>query len=109
MERLVAHAHLDAAYAPAAVAQWLSNARAAAFVAAFADGALVGYVHVGANALPCDAPPGTGELKWLYVCRSEQASGLAHRLWDAASDTHGSRAVARLRRVLVGQRAALKF
>ena len=77
-------AFLDTTYSPEAFGQLLSDPNEAMWIAE-RDGAAVGYAHAGACKLPHpDVTEGCGELKRLYVRRTEQSSGLGGRLMAAA-------------------------
>lgn len=57
-----------------------------AFRVAEADGQLMGYVKLGPNELPFDAPRGTYELHQLYLDEAAKGSGVADQLMAWAKD-----------------------
>lgn len=73
-------AFLDAAYATDKFAHELADPATAIWLAE-RDGVAVGYAQAGACGLPHDdVTPDCGELKRLYLYKSEQGSGLGGRL-----------------------------
>jgi ribosomal protein S18 acetylase RimI-like enzyme len=77
-------AFLDESHAPAAYAKALANPDYALWIAE-RDGHAIGYAQAGPCGLPhADVRPGDGELKRLYLRRSEQNSGVGRALMDAA-------------------------
>jgi ribosomal protein S18 acetylase RimI-like enzyme len=86
-------AFLDAAYAEAAVEQWIADPSGYLWVAA-RNGRLIGYVNAGDNSLPVSDPkPFDGELKRLYLSRDAQGLGLGKRLLDMGLEWLGPRRI----------------
>ena len=79
-------AFLEAAYAEDRARGELSDPAQAIWLAE-ADGRAVGYAHVGPCKLPHeDVTPACGELKRLYVLKTEQGSGLGGQMLKLALD-----------------------
>lgn len=77
-------AFLDQSHAVAAYAKSLADPAYAVWIAE-RDGHAVGYAQAGPCGLPhADVRPGDGELKRLYLRRSEQNGGVGRALMDAA-------------------------
>ena len=77
-------AFLDESHTVAAYAKTLANPDYALWIAE-RDGYAIGYAQAGPCGLPHeDVRPGDGELKRLYLRRSEQNGGTGRALMDAA-------------------------
>src|SRR5690348_17110943 len=77
-------AFLDESHSPAAYARVLANPDYALWIAE-RDGHAIGYAQAGPCGLPhADVRPGDGELKRLYLRRSEQNGGVGRALMEAA-------------------------
>lgn len=77
-------AFLDESHTVAAYAKVLANPDYALWIAE-RDGRAIGYAQAGNCGLPhADVKPGDGELKRLYLLRSEQNGGAGRALMDAA-------------------------
>ena len=77
-------AFLDESHSPAAYGRVLANPDYALWIAE-RDGDAIGYAQAGPCGLPhADVSPGDGELKRLYLRRSEQNGGVGRALMDAA-------------------------
>jgi ribosomal protein S18 acetylase RimI-like enzyme len=79
-------AFLDESHAVAAYAKTLANPDYALWIAE-RDGQAIGYAQAGPCGLPHeDVRDGDGELKRLYLRRSEQNGGVGRALMDAAME-----------------------
>lgn len=77
-------AFLDESHTVAAYAKVLANPDYALWIAE-RDGRAIGYAQAGSCGLPhADVKPEDGELKRLYLLRSEQNGGAGRALMDAA-------------------------
>ena len=77
-------AFLEESHSVEAYAEVLANPHYALWVAE-KDGRAIGYAQAGPCGLPHeDAKPGDGELKRLYLLKSEQNGGVGRALFDQA-------------------------
>jgi diamine N-acetyltransferase len=77
-------AFLDESHTVAAYAKVLANPDYALWVAE-RDGRAIGYAQAGPSGLPHeDVKPGDGELKRLYLLKSEQNGGVGKALFEQA-------------------------
>jgi len=92
-----------------AFAQEIANP-AFAFRLAEAGGEPVGFVKLGPAGLPVETPPGTHELRQIYVLKPWQGQGVAQALYDWTEDEARRRGAAHLQlTVYVDNHRAKRF
>jgi ribosomal protein S18 acetylase RimI-like enzyme len=79
-------AHLDHTFGPGGLPAELEDP-SFRVMAAQDDGAVAAYLKLAPMALPVDHPPGSLEIKQLYVLAPWQGKGVARRLMDWAIET----------------------
>lgn len=77
----------EGSYSVEKVAAEIADPTHATWIGTDADGAMLGYAHVGPCKLPhADVQPGDGELYQIYLLREAQGRGLGGRLMALALD-----------------------